>query len=197
MVVYPFVLLYLTPFSIYDGLRHVLWMLPYLCIAPALTIYFLIKNFKKTIVKFTSSILLIITVFFVFNFLYLTPYQYTYLNIFNGSKKNNIKKFENDYWGASIKELVNKIDFDKNKKMKISTCGVSHHVPKYYLKKREFTNFEISGYENSDYIIITNRATINLKNKKLLNCFDKHDGEEIFYVSRNGVILSSFRKTSK
>ena len=34
-------------------------------------------------------------------------------------------------------------------------------------------------------------------NKKLLNCFDKHDGEEIFYVSRNGVILSSFRKTSK
>ena len=81
--------------------------------------------------------------------------------------------------------------------MKIATCGVSHYVPKYYLKKREFTNFEISGYENSDYIIITNRATINLKNKKLLNCFDKHDGEEIFYVSRNGVILSSFRKTSK
>ena len=197
MIVYTFVLLYITPFSIYDGLRHVLWMLPYLCIAPALTIYFLIKNFKKTIVKFTSSILLIFTVFFVFNFLSITPYQYTYLNILNGSKKNNIKKFENDYWGASVKELVNKIDFDKNKKMKISTCGVSHEMPKYYLKKREFTNFEISGYENSDYIIITNRATMNLKNKKLLNCFDKHDGEEMFNVSRNGVILSSFRKTNK
>mgnify|MGYP000117600327 CR=1 FL=1 len=50
-------------------------------------------------------------------------------------KKNNIKKFENDYWGASLKELVNKIDFEKNKKMKIATCGVSHYVPKYYLKK--------------------------------------------------------------
>jgi hypothetical protein len=197
IIVYPFVLLYFTPFSIYDGLRHVLWMLPYLCIIPALTIYFLFKNLKKTIVKLASSILLIFTVFFVFNFLSITPYQYTYLNILNGNKKNNIKKFENDYWGASLKELVNKIDFDKNKKMKIATCGVSHYVPKYYLKKREFTNFEISGYEDSDYIIITNRATMNLKNKKLLNCFDKHDGEEIFHVSRNGVILSSFRKTNK
>ena len=195
MVIYPFVLLYVTPFSIYDGLRHVLWMLPYLCIIPALTIYFLIKNLKKVIVKFVSISLLILIVFFLFNFLAITPYQYTYLNILNGSKKNNIKKFENDYWGGSIKELVNKIDFNKNKKIKVSTCGVSTNVPKYYLKKRGFTNFEISRYENSDYIIITNRATVNDKNNKLLNCFDKYDGEEIFFVSRNGVTLSSFRKT--
>ena len=44
MVIYPFVLLYLTPFSIYDGFRHVLWMIPYTCIIPALSIYFLFEN---------------------------------------------------------------------------------------------------------------------------------------------------------
>ena len=70
-------------------------------------------------------------------------------------------------------------------------------MPKYYLNKNGFNNFEISRFENSDYIIITNRATINEKNNKLLNCFDKHNGQEIFYVSRNGVTLSSFRKTNK
>ena len=197
MVIYPFILLYVTPFSIYDGLRHVLWMIPYLCIIPALATYFLIKNFNKTKIKFVLSSLLILIVFFLFNFLTITPYQYTYLNILNGSKKNNIKKFENDYWGASIKELINKIDFNKNEKIKISTCGVSANVPKYYLNKNGFNNFEISRFENSDYIIITNRATINEKNNKLLNCFDKHNGQEIFYVSRNGVTLSSFRKTNK
>ena len=136
-------------------------------------------------------------VYFLFNFLIITPYQYTYLNILNGSKENNIKRFENDYWGGSIKELINKIDFNKNKKIIISVCGVSADAPKYYLRKRGFTNFEINRIENSDFIIVTNRATINEKKNKLLNCFDKHNGEEIFNVSRNGVILSSFRKINK
>ena len=54
MVLYPFILLYLTSFSIYDGLRHVLWMLPYLCIIPALTIFYLIKNLDQFKIKFTS-----------------------------------------------------------------------------------------------------------------------------------------------
>ncbi len=196
MIVYPFVLLYATPFSIYDGLRHVLWMIPYLCIIPALTIYFLIKNLKNIKTKLALSFLSLFFIYFLFNFLIITPYQYTYLNIFNGYKKNNVKKFENDYWGASIKELISKIDFDKNKKIKISTCGVNANVPKYYLKKRGFINFEMNKFENSDYVIITNRATINEKNNQLLNCFEKYKGEELFYVSRNGVTLSSLRKTN-
>ena len=102
-------------------------------------------------------------VYFLFNFLIITPYQYTYLNILNGSKENNIKRFENDYWGGFIKEFINKIDFNKNKKIIISVCGVSADVPKYYLRKRGFTNFEINRIENSDFIIVTNRATINEK----------------------------------
>ncbi len=197
MVLYPFILLYLTSFSIYDGLRHVLWMLPYLCIIPSLTIYYLFKNLKNLKIKFISAFLLILFSYFLFNFLTITPYQYTYLNSLNGSNKNNIKKFENDYWGASVKELINKVDFEKNKKIKISTCGVNSNIPKYYLKKKGFINFEINKLENSDFIIVTNRATINEKNNKLLNCFDKHNGEEIFNVSRNGIILSSFRKVKK
>ena len=60
------------------------------------------------------------------------------------------------------------------------------------LKKMGFINFEINRFENSDYIIVTNRATINEKNNKLLNCFDKHNGEEIFNVSRNGVSFIKF-----
>ena len=197
IVLFPFVLLYLTSFSIYDGLRHVLWMIPYLCIIPGLTIYYLFKNFNNLKVKFISVSLFLLFAYFLFNFLIITPYQYTYLNSLNGSKKNNIKKFENDYWGASIKELINKVDFEKNKKIRLSTCGVSSNIPKYYLKKKGFINFEINKLENADFIIMTNRATINEKNNKLLNCFDKHTGEEIFNVSRNGVTLSSFRKVNK
>ena len=57
MIAYPFLLLFLTPFSIYDGLRHVLWMLPYLCIIPGLAIYYLIENTRSMRVKITLSLL--------------------------------------------------------------------------------------------------------------------------------------------
>ena len=50
----------------------------------------------------------------MFNFLSITPYHYTYLNIFNGKIENRYQKFENDYWGSTIKELVKNTKFNKN-----------------------------------------------------------------------------------
>ena len=123
----------------------------------------------------------------------ITPYQYTYLNIFNGKKENNYKRFENDYWGGSIKELINKIDINKKEELTLAFCGMSKGTVKFYLKKNGFTNYKIGNDENSEYIIMTNRATIN-KNNNLTNCFDSYSGEDVHYVSRNGIKLSILRK---
>ena len=193
MILYPFFLLFFTPFSIYDGLRHVLWMLPYLCIIPALAIYYLIKNFRVFKIKIISLGLLCLIIFFMFNFFMMTPYQYTYLNSLNGKKVNHYKRFENDYWGGSIKELVKKIDLNKNEKITLAFCGISKATPKFYLKKNGFTNFKIGNREDSEYIIMTNRSTVD-KNNNLTNCFDKFAGDDIYEVSRNGVKLSVIRK---
>ena len=193
MVIYPFLLLFFTPFSIYDGLRHVLWMLPYFCIIPALTIYFLMKKLNYLKVKIVFSVIVCLFIFFVINFLMITPYQYTYLNIFNGKKENNYKRFENDYWGGSIKELINKIDINKKEELTLAFCGMSKGTVKFYLKKNGFTNYKIGNDENSEYIIMTNRATID-KNNNLTNCFDSYSGEDVHYVSRNGIKLSILRK---
>ena len=48
-------------------------------------------------------------IYYLFIFFSFTPYQYTYLNKFIGNLSNAHKKFENDYWAVSIKELVNQI----------------------------------------------------------------------------------------
>ena len=77
----------------------------------------------------------------MYNFLMITPYQYTYLNILNGKKENHYKRFENDYWGGSIKELVKKIDLNKNEKITLAFCGMSKGTPKYYLKKKWIYKF--------------------------------------------------------
>ena len=193
MALYPFLLLLFTPFSIYDGLRHVLWMLPYLCVVPALTIFYLIKNLDYLKIKIVYSIIICLIVYFVFNFLIMTPYQYTYLNFLNGKKENHITRFENDYWGGSVKELINKIDKSKEDRMTIALCGISKGVVKFHLKKKGFKNYEIGNNKNSEYIIMTNRATID-KNNNLTNCFDKFSGDDIYKVSRNGVKLSVIRK---
>jgi hypothetical protein len=198
MIIFPFVLLYFTPFSIYDGLRHVLWAIPYICIIPGLTIYYLVENINSIKVKLTLSLLSLFIIYFLFNFFLITPYQYTYLNILNGKIENRYKKFENDYWGSSIKELVNKVDLNKKSPISFATCGINQGVAKYYLKKRGYSNFRFGNSKDSSYIIMTNRATFDDKNiyesENLTNCFDKFKGEDLFKVTKNGLLLSVIRK---
>ena len=198
MIFFPFLIVYFLHFSIYDGLRHVLWTLPYFCIIPGLTIYYLIENIKFLKVKLTFSFLSLFIIYFLFNFFAITPYQYTYLNIFNGETKNRYKKFENDYWGSSIKELTKKINLDKKETISFATCGINYNGTKYYLKKSGNSNFRLGNVNNSNYIIMTNRVTPIIddiyNSKNLTNCFDKFKGEDLYKVTRNGVVLSVIRK---
>ena len=62
-------------------------------------------------------------------------YQYTYINFLNGKIENRYKKFENDYWGTSIKELINNSNFEKDKLLTFSTCGINPKIAKKYLRK--------------------------------------------------------------
>jgi len=203
IITFPFLVVFFLHFSLYDGIRHLLWTLPYFCIIPGLTIYYLIENIKLIKVKLTLTLLSLFMIYFLYNFFLVTPYQYTYLNLLNGKIENRYQKFENDYWGSSVKELIRKIDIDKKEKIIFATCGISQGVAKYYLKKNGYLNFKFGNYENSNYMIMTNRVTLNKtnldhedkwKSENLTNCFDKYKGIDSFKVMRNGVLLSVIRK---
>ena len=128
----------------------------------------------------------------------ITPYQYTYLNIFNAESENRYRKFENDYWGTSIKELVKYAKFEDKKVLKISTCGISSNIAKFYLNKKRNVFYKFVDFRESDYLIMTNRVTSvvekNTGSEKMINCFDKYKGSNISAVSRNGLVLSVIRK---
>ena len=190
ILLYPNLLLFFIPYPVYDGVRLFLWSVPYLCLIPGLVIYYLITNLKFYIPKISFITLCLFFLYFLFNFIIITPYQYTYLNIFNGSNELRYKKFENDYWGGSLKELLNKTNFNFNTPLKISVCGVSPEISKYYLNKKN-NNFKFVHPENADYIIMNNRVT---SNGSLINCFDKFKGDDISKVERNNLILSVVRK---
>ena len=198
ILVFPNLVLIFIPYPVYDGMRLFLWSLPYFCIIPALTIYYLIENFNFIKSKLTLSFLIIFIIYFMFNFLSITPYHYTYLNIFNGKIENRYQKFENDYWGSTIKELVKNTKFNKNETIAIATCGVSKALSKKYFKKKGYYNLKFVSHKNADYIIMTNRAILKdekIKDDyKLTNCFDRFKGDDVFKVERNGLLLSVIRK---
>ena len=198
ILIFPNIIIFFLPYPLYDGVRLFLWTIPYICILPSLTIYYIIQNLNKKVFKFLGFTISIFIFYFLFNFFQITPYQYTYLNILTGKNENNYNKFENDYWAVSIKELIMKSNFKKNEKLILSTCGVNEGVVKKYLIKKGYINFKFVKSDQSDLIIMTNRVTGKTDNvsspNDLTNCFDKYKGENIVEVKRRNLILSSITK---
>ena len=158
----------------------------------------MIKNSKFLLNKIFTSITLFLFFYFLYNFFALTPYHYTYLNKFNGDFSDSSKRFENDYWGASIKELVNKIEINQvlaeNINHKIAFCGINYDIGSYYLSKiSNLTFVETSKDATYDYIIMTNRHNGKDDDKifEVKTCFDSYKGKNILSVERKGLVLST------
>ena len=141
-----------------------------------------------------------ISLFFYNIFIYfkLTPYQYIFVNNLNGKFSNNLNKFENDYWGTSIKELLSKAKnnsfFEENKIYHISTCGVNNQIVKYYLNKEfDFEYKFVNSNEMYDYMIFVNRVDTTLGKVDLNNaktCYDNFFRSDIIKVERNGLPIA-------
>jgi len=204
ILLFPFIYFVFLPVKIYDGIRLFLFIIPYFCIIPGLAIYYLITHVKRKIILPISIIVSILFVYFLYNFITITPYHYTYLNRFNGNFSLADKKFENDYWAVSTKELINKIkkqkDFiSKNKKIKLALCGVNHEIVMKELDKIKNFNYEIKHLFSNDfdYVIMTNRSQLDENDSTITNiktCYQIVKGTDLFTVKRKGLILSTFRE---
>ena len=82
ILIFPNILLFVNPWGIYDGIRLFLYLIPFICIIPAILSFFLYKMIKKSLYKFIFSCFVFLQIFLLFNFFILTPYQYVYLNLF-------------------------------------------------------------------------------------------------------------------
>jgi len=101
----------------------------------------------------------------------LTPYQYTYVNFSYPFFSKTVDKFEQDYWGASYKELVKnlkeKYSIEEIRKFKFADCYGGQETLLYYLKK----NFGIKRLYGIDerplqatHVALTNRSFANIRN---------------------------------
>ena len=148
--------------------------------------------------------LILLKVFYLFNFFSLTPYHYVYINIFAGKYSENSKKFENDYWGVSTKKLISSIKnhnkIFKDSKVKIAVCGLPANVQNFYLTKIKNLKFEIVDNDKKfDFMIMNNRAVRDKENitydpKKAQTCFQKYAGEDLIILQRRGLVISKIIK---
>ena len=191
LILFPNLILIFITYSIYDGVRLFLWAVPYLVIIPAITFY-CIKDDQRLIFIGIKIILIILFSFHVLNFVKITPFHYTFLNIFNGDVKTRYQKFENDYWSVSLKELILSSNLSE-KKINFAVCGVNPLVVKTYMKQK-YKNVEYTDINNASYVIMTNRTLYSEKNQSISNCFDEYNYENVVEVKRNGLIISAIKK---
>ena len=186
-----FILLVFKP-GINDGIRYFLYIIPYIIVVSSIAIYFLFLYSNK-LIKF---IIIILISYNLIIFLSLTPYQYIFINGFNGKFKNNLNRYEIDYWGTSLKELAIKIEknktFNENKRYKLATCGHNNDILKYYFNKySDFKYSFVNPNEKYDYIIFVNRVDSNSSQLTKTNtCFNNYFKNEIISVTRNDLQLA-------
>ncbi len=201
-ILFPTFLLFIFDVRVYDGLRLFLYILPYFLAIPGIVFYYLIVKANNFYYKLLLSVSVILSFYYLINFFLITPYHYTYLNFFAGKFSDAHEKFENDYWGISLKELSKKISNDERliskKFIKFSVCGVSKKMTKYNLNKHApKINYKIvRNEENPDYVILTNRLTKISDNQenKYSTCFNYHKGDNILQVERKNLALSVLKK---
>ena len=203
ILLFPIISFNFLPYRVYDGLRLFLYVMPYFCIIPAIVICFLIENFHLKISKFFSLIIASLFLHYIYIFITVTPYQYIYLNKFVWNFSEAHKKFENDYFGVSLKELAKNISktnaVDKHNKISIAFCGINHDSAKRELNKIKDFKYEVKDLYSDDfeYVIMTNRIhggkhSQNVKDIK--SCFDVVNGDDVIKVERRGLTISTFRK---
>lgn len=204
IILFPTIVNIFTNIRVFDGIRYFLFILPFYCLIPALTIYYLYINLKNKFNKIFLLSISILIIFYISIFIKINPYQYSFINSFLAKEKNIENKFENDYWGISLKELMyelnnyKKIDFSNKK---IGICGFNHEIFLIELKKYPNLNLKPTGiYDQNqklDFIITNNRGIYIHRNgdkpKFYMSCDEYFDGEVLISIKTNKLSLSQLK----
>ena len=182
--------------KIYDGIRLFLFLIPFFCTICAISIIYFFLKFKKNFLNLiTFGVFIFLTFLSLNRLITFAPYQYSYLNYNFINLNIASNKFENDYWNTSWKELINnlpdEVDGKKINNSNVAVCGGDANIVKYYFSKKNI-KINITSIIDADFIIMTNRASFNINDKR--TCFNTYKGQDLAIVKRKDLILSKFTK---
>jgi len=174
-------LLLATRPSLYDGLRHLLYLLPLISVLAAFGIWeawrrlpsgFLRTAFALSLGLYGASL--------GFRMMALHPYEYIYFNDLSGGLKGAAGRFDTDYWGASYREAALWL---RENELAHPTHVVTIHTKGNALQTLAYLSdlpIHWGTLEEADYFIASTRWNENLQ---------AGDRTPLHVVSRDGVPL--------
>lgn len=183
--------------SLYDGMRHFLFIYPILATLAAWGWNELITMKKLRLIG--SGVLIILMALPAYWAVKNHPYQYTYFNEIFGGTANAYGKYETDYWMNSIKNLSDWL-IENDERIKngeevliYTNCAIP---AQHYLKKRfpnarvGYTRYNERGEKEGDYFMFISRFV----NKDLMNNGAWPPAEVIYTESAGGALLGAISK---
>jgi hypothetical protein len=104
-LVLPAAAVVITRPTLYDGIRHFLFVLPLIAVLAGLSFSFLLGSMTYVWFRiFAASTIVLSLLLTLSDIVQLHPYEYVYFNRVYGRLPAAVNYYETDYWGASYKE---------------------------------------------------------------------------------------------
>ena len=178
----------------YDGLRHFLFLVPFLSALGVMAIVAFFQNSKRTLIKTGIAIIVLINVVVITRQLViLHPYQYIFFNSLVGGLQGAYKNYETEYWGASYSEAIDwfkqNIATDKNKLYGIHIVGIKRY------KVYQATNIINVHPKIADYIFrFTRRMKEEPKKEDIVHIIERSNVPLVFITKNNDTTRPFFTR---
>lgn len=142
MSCFPILAAILLRSTVYDGMRHFLFILPPLAVLAGISVATLLRSDVSRLIKQGAGVLIFVSAAItVFDMVQLHPYQALYFNrAVAGGLEAAASRFETDYWGNSYKEgaewVIENYHPHSAEKVRIANCSWPF-LTGYFFEKTE------------------------------------------------------------
>jgi len=172
--------------SMYDGMRHFLFILPPVFIFTGFVFEFLINYI--VLLWLRAGLILVLLLPGTVGIAQLHPYEYTYYNSFIGGTNQAFRQYETDYWLTCYKEAVENLDKTLDKPINLYVHREAY-VAAYYadenINVHELRD-ALSEVKSGDYILVNTRTNEDRRVFK--------DAPIVLQIARGGAIFCITRQ---
>jgi hypothetical protein len=152
-VVFPIIYIIYKQSVLYDGIRHLLFIIPFLAIICGISFTSIFRHINSLIVRYTIiGISIFLAGITIYDMGSLHPYQTVYFNrLFGGGLSVAAQEYETDYWGNTYKEAaewaVKHYSDTSSKTYTVAVCLFPQEILSYYLNSALYIQQEIPKLE--------------------------------------------------
>ena len=178
----------------YDGLRHFLFLVPFVSALGVMAIVEFFQNTKRTLISIGIVIIILLNAVVISRqIVSLHPYQYIFFNSLVGGLQGAHKKYDTEYWGASYSEAINwfkeNIATDKNKLYGIHILGIKRY------KVYQASNIINVHPKIADYIFrFTRRMQEEPKKEDIVHIIERNNVPLVFITKNNDTTKPIFTR---